>query len=146
MRFSIAAATAVFGAIAAAAPAPQSTGAPDPNTYENIDISDFTVRKNDGIQAVFFKLSGKNATDLDCSASNPGFPSDVITCGETKYRFALYPGSTTEFGLRLYHELGLAVGFYGEGDIPTYCHAGGNGPDDFVCSQVNPTTIVIDGF
>ncbi|KAL0261902.1 Effector protein PevD1 [Diplodia seriata] len=145
MRFSIAAATALFGAIATAAPAAQSTGAPDPATYENIDIADLTVRKNDGIQSVSFKLSGKDATDLDCSASNPGLPSDVITCGETKYRFALYSGTESEFALRIYHELGLAVGFYGEGEVPTYCHAGGNGPDDFVCSQVNPTTIVIDG-
>lgn len=108
MRFTLAAATALFGAIATAAPAAQSTGAPDPNTYENIDIADFTVRKNDGIQSVSFKLSGKDAKDLDCSASNPGLPSEVITCGETKYRFALYSGQESEFALRIYHELGLA--------------------------------------
>lgn len=108
MRLSIAAATAVFGAIADAAPAAQSTGAPDPNTYENIDIADFTVRKNDGaVQSVSLKLSGKNATDLDCSASNPALPSEVITCGATKYSFALVQGSTSDYGLRVYHELGL---------------------------------------
>lgn len=36
-----------------------------------------------------------------------------------------------------------SFGFYGEGNVPTYCRAGGNGPQDFVCTQVNPTTIVI---
>ncbi|KAF4303572.1 putative protein elicitor [Botryosphaeria dothidea] len=145
MRFTVAAATALFGTIAAAAPtSPQSSSPPDPNTYENIDIDDLYVRKNDGIQSVSFKLSGKNATDLDCSASNPGLPSEVITCGESKYRFALENGETTEFALHIYHELGLAFGFSAKGDVPTYCHAGGNGPDDFVCAQTNPTTIVID--
>ncbi|OJD31756.1 major allergen alt [Diplodia corticola] len=145
MRFTLA--TALFGAAAtvAAAPTPQSTGAPDPATYENIDIADLTVRKNDGIQSVSFKLSGRDAADLGCSASDPGLPSAVITCGESKYRFALYAGAESEFALRVYHELGTAVGFYGEGDVPTNCRAGGNGPDDYVCSQVTPTTIVIDG-
>lgn len=38
-----------------------------------------------------------------------------------------------------------SVGFYGEGDVPTYCHAGGNGPNDFVCQETSATTIVIDG-
>lgn len=109
MRFSVAAATALFGAIAAAAPAsPQSTAPPDPNTYENIDIADLYVRKNEGIQSVSLKLSGKNATDLDCSASNPGLPAEVFTCGESKYRFAIDKGETTEFALHIYHELGLA--------------------------------------
>ena len=37
-----------------------------------------------------------------------------------------------------------SFGFYGEGDIGTVCRAGGNGPDDYVCLQVTPTTIVID--
>ncbi|KAL1638573.1 Effector protein PevD1 [Diplodia intermedia] len=147
MRFSIAAAAALCGAIATttAAPTAPSTGAPDPASYENIDIADLTVRKNDGVRSVSFKLSGDDAADLDCSASDPGLPSDVITCGGSKYRFALYSGGESEFALRIYHELGLAAGFYGEGEVPTYCHAGGNGPDDFVCSQVVPTTIVIDG-
>jgi hypothetical protein len=43
----------------------------------------------------------------------------------------------------LYKELGTAVGFTGEGPIPTYCHAGGDGPQDFVCSQVAFVTIVV---
>ncbi|KAG7139173.1 Effector protein PevD1 like [Verticillium longisporum] len=42
----------------------------------------------------------------------------------------------------LYHELGLAVGFYGTGEILTHCRAGGLG--DVICQQQNPTTIVID--
>lgn len=36
-----------------------------------------------------------------------------------------------------------SAGWYGTGDVPTYCHAGGG--DTSICSQVNPTTIVITG-
>lgn len=37
-----------------------------------------------------------------------------------------------------------SVGFYGQGNMPTICRAGGNGPLDYVCQQVSPVTIVID--
>jgi hypothetical protein len=104
-----------FLTLAAAAPNPTSTP-PSPDTYENIDITDFSVRKAQGpdqdtptIDAVSFKLSGDDATDLTCAASSPDFPSEVITCGESKYRFVLQPGTDgNEFGLTLYHELGPA--------------------------------------
>jgi hypothetical protein len=68
----------------------------------------------------------------------------VQACGDSKYRFGLIEGNEVpEVGVRLYKELGTAVGFTGEGPIPTYCHAGGDGPQDFVCSQVAFVTIVV---
>jgi hypothetical protein len=107
--------TTLFAALAAALP--QNT--PNPDAYENIDIADFTVRKNEPegtISAVSFKLSGDDAKDLLCEASDPSFPTDVITCGETKYRFALFPSENQdegyEFNLRLYHELGPAYVYH----------------------------------
>lgn len=143
MHFVSVAAT-FFAGLAAAVPAPQSTGAPDPATYENIDIAEFTVRENaDGsLMATSFLLSGEAAANLTCSASDPSLPSEVYICGDSKYRFALVPGSEYKYGLRIYHELGTAVGFYGEGDVFTYCHAGGL--DTMTCNQIYPTTIVID--
>ena len=49
-----------------------------------------------------------------------------------------------DFGLALYHQTGQASGKYAIGAAPpTYCHAGGNGPEDFVCSQVSQFTFVI---
>ncbi|KAG9189691.1 hypothetical protein G6011_06559 [Alternaria panax] len=147
---------ALFGAAAMAAPAPQTPecpnpahcgGAPDPNTYENIDFSDYTLRKNNGtIESVSFKLTGKDATDIECSGGPyPVLPAEVETCGDSKYRFGMYKpeNSTDSFGIRVYHELGLAFGFWGEGEVPTYCHAGGNGINDFVCQQTSPYTLVI---
>ncbi|KAI9901062.1 hypothetical protein N3K66_002879 [Trichothecium roseum] len=116
---------------------------------ENVDISDLTVRKTSGepttIQSVSFKLKGDDADGLACEASNPAFPSEVITCGESKYRFVISagePADESEFGLRVYHELGTAVGSTGFGNVPTYCRAGGAGPNDFVCQQTGAATIV----
>lgn len=147
-------ASALFAA-ALAAPAPQTTGcpnpahcgpAPDPSKYENIDISDFYLRKNDGIQNAGFKLSGNNATDIACEiGAVPSLPSEVVTCGTSDYRFGLIKGQDSDYGLAIYHQTSPFAGKYSTGDVPTYCHAGGNGPDDFVCSQVNALTIVITG-
>lgn len=38
----------------------------------------------------------------------------------------------------------LRFGFYGEADVPTYCHAGGSSTDDFICAGVvDPLVITI---
>ncbi|KAI9151369.1 Effector protein PevD1 [Paramyrothecium foliicola] len=146
-------ATGLFAAFAAAAPA-NVARQEETRPSENINIKDFLVRKYNEpngtvtINVVDFKLSGDDATDLSCTAQSPEWPipSEVVTCGDSKYRFSLQPGSEEgeEFSLRVYHELGLAVGYWGQGDVPTYCRAGGNGAGDFVCTQVAETTIVID--
>lgn len=40
--------------------------------------------------------------------------------------------------------LGSRFGLYGEADhVPVYCHAGGNGQDDFVCDQVAALEVTI---
>jgi hypothetical protein len=101
---------AIFTASAAALPAAKTVPS------ENIDLAEFTVRKTQAfdsdkktIEAVSFKLSGDDAKDLLCEASKPGFPSEVITCGDSKYRFVIQEGTGDyEFGLTLYHELGTA--------------------------------------
>ncbi|KAK1997452.1 hypothetical protein LX36DRAFT_555494, partial [Colletotrichum falcatum] len=139
MKFTLATVAALFGASAIAAPAPQASGL----AYENIDISDLSVRRqeNGTVTSVNFLLSGNDAKDLVCDAAT-GVPSDVITCGDSKYRFTIRKGSETDYALRIYHELGPAVGYWGQGDVATYCHAGGLG--DLLCNQINPTTIVIN--
>lgn len=111
---SFTAITSLFAGLTAALP--QAT--PVPGSYENIDISDFSVRKTSGepttIQSVYFKINGTDATDLVCSVSDPAYPSKVITCGESKYRFAIAPAAVEpyEFELSLYHELGPAYVFH----------------------------------
>ncbi|KAK2042771.1 hypothetical protein LZ31DRAFT_555859 [Colletotrichum somersetense] len=140
MKFTLATVVALFGASAIAAPAPQGASV---LPYENIDISDLSVRRlqNGTVTNVNFLLSGNDAKDLACGAATD-VPSYVITCGESKYRFAIFHGNKTDYGLRIYHELAPAVGYWGQGDVATYCHAGGLG--DLLCNQINPTTIVIN--
>jgi hypothetical protein len=85
-------------AAALAAPTPQTTdcpnpahcgGPPDPAHYENVDITDWSLRKNNGtIQSVYFKLSGENATDLVCETGViPSLPAPVVNCGDSDYRY-----------------------------------------------------------
>ncbi|KAI4911861.1 hypothetical protein J4E90_006678 [Alternaria incomplexa] len=145
---------ALFGAAAMAAPAPQTSdcpnpahcqGPPDVNSYENVNFKDYTIRKNNGtLQSVSFKIDGRNATDLSCvGGPYPTLPAPIVNCGDSKYRFAMTKDINGDYPITLYHELGTAVGFWGQGVVPTYCHAGGNGPNDFVCSQVAQYTLVI---
>ena len=109
MLFTLPVLTTLFSALAIASPTPKEpTVAPNPASYENVDIDSFLVRHHSSvIDVVDFKLSGRNATDLACTASNVTL-LEVYTCGESKYRFALTEGSESQYGLRLYHELGLA--------------------------------------
>ncbi|RYO96229.1 hypothetical protein DL764_007506 [Monosporascus ibericus] len=146
MRFTIATAAALFFGATAYAQPQRDDGPLDPNFYENIDISDLYVWKDhpsDKVTGASFSLTGRNATDLSCEVQDiEKFPTGVITCGDSMYRFALDKGESTEFALHLYHELGVAVGYYGKGDVSTYCHSGGL--NRIICAQLNPTTIVID--
>ncbi|KAG6031508.1 hypothetical protein E4U41_007542 [Claviceps citrina] len=147
---SVAAATLV-----SAAPAPERD--PNATVYENINISDFYVRKTtDGpqshnypvIEMVSFRLSGDNATDIVCEGNKPEYPNpkSVFSCANSYYSFSLHPGVSAgyEFSLQIYHALGAAFGLQGRGNVPTACHAGGNGANDFVCSQLNALTIGIN--
>lgn len=104
---------AAFAALAAAAPAHKNPESKSDTVYENIDIADFTVRKSQAagshdktISAVSFKLSGDDAHEIVCKASDPAFPSKVYTCGESDYRFALTKGTSKEyeFALAIYHQ------------------------------------------
>ncbi|XXG95733.1 hypothetical protein Hte_002003 [Hypoxylon texense] len=156
MRFTTTTvATLLFGASALAAPSvPHAARQDDDPMSEDVTITDFAVHKAGAngtsagvVDGVGFVLGGEDATDLSCSATADevaGLPTGVVTCGDSKYRFALLAGpDSSTFTLRVYHELGLASGFYGYGDVPTYCHSGGL--DNVVCSQVQtPVTITID--
>ena len=84
---------------------------PRAERYEDVAITDLYVRmlpENGTVTDVSFKLSGSAETNLTCSQTNPGLPSPVFICGQSKYRFALYKGKKTDYALRVYHELGLA--------------------------------------
>lgn len=83
--------------------------APDPSTYENVDISSFSVLESidvntaqvTGIERVDFVING-NTT---CSAEAPGTAGKVFGCASgSPYSFGLINGTTSQFGLRLYKQ------------------------------------------
>jgi hypothetical protein len=145
-------AATIFAAAALAAPTPQTSDCPNPahcgqvspTVYENVDITDFSLRKNNGvIQSVNFKLTGDEAkTPISCSIPEfTSFPSEMVTCdnGNSKYRVVMIKPKEegADADMAIYHETGPAVGLWQEAPLPpNYCHAGGNGVNDFICSQV----------
>ncbi|CAJ2508961.1 Uu.00g139870.m01.CDS01 [Anthostomella pinea] len=151
MHFSTTVATALLGASAVlASPSARKV---DARSSETVAVTDFFVHEvlttaanstSAVVDSVAFTINAVEATNLACFAET-GVPSEVVTCGDSKYRFALYPGTASydSFALRLYHETGLASGRYGEGPIPVYCHAGGG--EALACSQViTPVHLIID--
>jgi hypothetical protein len=140
MQF-IAAASLFAAALAAPAPKPQTSDCPNPahcgetspTAYENIDITDFWLRKNNGsIESVSFKMTGDEAKEpILCSVgATPTFPSATITCddGKSNYRVILTApkDSADDVTISLYHQTGQASGLWQEFTVPAYCHAGGN--------------------
>jgi hypothetical protein len=74
-------------------PNPAHCGEPSTTVYENVDISDYTLRKNNGIiESVTFKLKGdETAEPILCSVGpTPTLPSETVVCGDnSKYRVIL---------------------------------------------------------
>lgn len=80
--------------------------APDPSTYENVDISDLYVHQAvdmataqvTGVDGVEFTING----NVTCSAQNPGTIGQVFGCGSTAYSFGLLNGTTSQYALSIY--------------------------------------------
>ncbi|KAI5924071.1 hypothetical protein F4810DRAFT_143502 [Camillea tinctor] len=125
MRFTAAAAL-FFGAVAMA---------------ETVTITQFSVHNdNNVVDGYSFHLSGDDATDLTC-AGQTSIPSDIVNCGDSKYRFQLGPAAdSSTFSLRVYHEVGTAVGVTGTTDIATHCRSGGGSTN--VCEANNDSTTI----
>lgn len=82
---------------------------------ETVEIFNFMVRKDVSengtqIDVVDFKLNGMDANGLGCTGQAPAFtPSELVTCGGSKYRFSLHAGTDgAEFSLRIFHDLDSA--------------------------------------
>ncbi|KAG6121076.1 hypothetical protein E4U14_002517 [Claviceps sp. LM454 group G7] len=132
----------VGAALVSAAPAVDNT--PRENIRELCQITDFFLQKTgEQVTHLSFKLSGRDAQDLLCSADNiPSDHREGYVCGDSKYRFSLRPGTEgAEYGLMIAHELGDAVGWWGVGNVPTNCHTAGTGINDLACGQAMNATI-----
>ncbi|KAI8958111.1 SNF2 family N-terminal domain-containing protein [Daldinia sp. FL1419] len=105
MRFTATAVAAFFFGLKAMAQDAKS---------EDVSITEFSVHKaGTTVDGVSFKLNGDEASGLSCSATasliTKGVPTDVLSCGESKYRFELLPtDNANAFNLKVHHELGTA--------------------------------------
>jgi hypothetical protein len=119
MQFFITASIFAAAALAAPAPVPQDDA---PARTENVEITDFTLRKNietGDISNVNFKLSGDDATSLSCAFSDPTLPSETVTCGapDSNYRVILVKPTEANYDvdLSIYHQTGQASGLWTSG-------------------------------
>ncbi|EOD49343.1 Major allergen-like protein precursor [Neofusicoccum parvum] len=145
MKFSIATAAGLI-AVAAAAPAPQANTVADPNT---VTIENLSVRKNNGLQAASFSITPAGASCSQTDATALVYPRMTACEGSAyNYYFQIQDGATSsEYKLTVTREVGMNSVVNGTVSVPVYCHAGGNGADDFVCSQVaNATTTLAERF
>ncbi|GJC83321.1 effector protein PevD1 [Colletotrichum liriopes] len=148
MQLILATVAALLGSSALAVPAPQATDRPK-SPSETIEISNFSVRQlqNGTITNVNFSfISSEDDKALDCEGINPGFPSTVITCGQSYYRFKLGNGIKTRFSLSFFHQLAPGFGFWGYNDIPVSCDDKGSDAEGLgasTCTQIDPPTVII---
>ncbi|KAL1628477.1 hypothetical protein SLS56_005928 [Neofusicoccum ribis] len=108
---------------------------------EQASITNLYARKLNGtvVDSLSFKLSIDGAAPLDCSSSTFGFGACNTTDG-SYYGFGLQNNGTSIYTIAVSKVLADGYSIWGQGAVPTYCHAGGAGPNDFVCSQVNNAT------
>ncbi|KAF5004234.1 hypothetical protein FDECE_9263 [Fusarium decemcellulare] len=122
---------------------------------ESVTVSDLSIHKEGSpvgveIESVSFKVSGADADNLECSATNVAFPKPdaILPCGKSDYAFTLWAGEDgAEFRVMVYHDVGDShADLRGWSDIPTACdNSHGTGPADEICTQDKPVTFKIDG-
>ncbi|KAH6839645.1 hypothetical protein B0I37DRAFT_449535 [Chaetomium sp. MPI-CAGE-AT-0009] len=148
MRFTAAAVAALFGA-AVAVPTPQNQD----KVYETVTVKDLFAHKSvvagttDGpVDSLTFNIIAsreEGTIGVVCEGQEEEggikYAPDYYICnGGTdivKYSFNVKSISDNgTFKITLFHQTGIAFGYWAETNIPTYCRAGGN--NSLVCSQI----------
>ncbi|KAK7910562.1 hypothetical protein PG985_013043 [Apiospora marii] len=156
MQFTFVAVAALFGAaMAAPAPVPQSD-----EIKESVQITKFHARKShlnggltgpvDSIDFAITASAEAGTMGFACTASaeegeeSLKFKPNLYRCnGGTEnahYSFELNApvGDDNKFSLTIIHQTGIAFGYWGAVEVPTYCHAGG--AETMVCQQIADVT------
>ncbi|KAG5947866.1 hypothetical protein E4U59_006731 [Claviceps monticola] len=130
-------------ALVSAAPVIDDTPRDNPQEFTQITELSITKSLDDKVKHVDFKLSGRDAQDLVCSADDLSYPERAVyNCGDSKYRFSLHTGTDGHpFSLTIYHELGPAFGWWGVGNIEVNCHSVDTGAETRFCGQYENATI-----
>ncbi|KAH7039056.1 hypothetical protein B0J12DRAFT_731254 [Macrophomina phaseolina] len=120
-----------LGSVASAAFIPQQF------PTEHAAITNLYARKLNGtvVNSLSFKLSIDGKIPYECSSSTFGFGQCNTT--DAYYGFALQDNGTSTYTIAVSKSLGGGYDIWGQVGVPTYCHAGGAGINDMVCSQVN---------
>nr|XP_036576080.1 protein elicitor protein [Colletotrichum truncatum]KAF6782763.1 protein elicitor protein [Colletotrichum truncatum] len=94
--------------VASVAAAPQRDNA-DPRT-QRVIVNDFSARhKLDGtVESVGLHITGPDAGEIECSKSDGVVLGEKYKCGDSKYSFALIEGVFDTWGIRVYHQWGVA--------------------------------------
>ncbi|KAK8041620.1 hypothetical protein PG994_014627 [Apiospora phragmitis] len=153
MQFTFAVTAALFGA-ALAAPAPQSN-----QTKESVQITDFHARKNHlqgtlngPVDSIDFKIIASEEAGTKgfvCTASAAEgedklkMKPNAYNCkgGDDNHHYAfelVSVGDDNVMTLQIIHQTAPAFGFWGNVDVPTYCHAGGD--ETMICQQIGDVT------
>ncbi|GKT50800.1 effector protein PevD1 [Colletotrichum spaethianum] len=105
MHFSLATVLAL-GASILASPTPQA----NPTNPEDIVILDFSARhQTDGsVDSVGLHITGHDAENLYCGQTGTVVLGEKYACGDSKYSFALVNGVYDTWGVRIFHQWGVA--------------------------------------
>ncbi|KAL1638017.1 hypothetical protein SLS58_009038 [Diplodia intermedia] len=111
----------------------------------SVKVTDLSIRDNAGLQSVSFTVddgatacSSSDASTLAGNGANPCGAGDV-------YSFSVEKSAGSEYQLYLHKNVdGEVRGLNGGGKAPVYCHAGGNGKNDKICSQVGDFEVKLE--
>ncbi|OJD30536.1 major allergen alt [Diplodia corticola] len=117
--------------------------AADPNV---VAIQNLSVRKNNGTQAASFTIAPAGAKCSQTDSTALVYPRMTeCTGGAYNYYFQISELETADtWNLTITREVGMNSVVNGSLAVPTYCRAGGNGANDYVCSQVGNSTTVLN--
>ncbi|KZM18300.1 Major allergen Alt a 1 [Ascochyta rabiei] len=108
-------------------------------------IDNFSARKLDGktISSLSFNVKATNGgtLDFDCTSSDPVEDGKFYECGENSFIYFAYQADRS--GLLLRQDVSDDIQYVATTTLPDYCHAGGSGPNDYICQGVSPAYITL---
>ncbi|OJD33159.1 major allergen alt [Diplodia corticola] len=109
---------------------------------ETVSVTDLTIRDNNGLQSVSFKVAGTDCSSTDAaSLANNG----ANACGDGNppvFTYSVEKTEGSEYQLYLHKNVdGSVRGLNGGAKAPVNCRAGGNGASDNVCQQTGDFSV-----
>ncbi|KAB2570975.1 Hypersensitive response-inducing protein elicitor [Lasiodiplodia theobromae] len=106
-----------------------------------VKVTDISIRDNDGLQAVSFKVDGTDCSSVSAATLAGNGANACGAASPPDFTFSVEKNGLSDYQLWLHKNDGSVRGLNGGGKPPVYCHAGGNGQNDFVCTQVGDLSV-----